>query len=39
LHAQYFEGGLHVIELERLDDRGDELHASTLSLLPAWAGT
>src|SRR3954454_5523673 len=40
LHAQHLEGGLHVVQLERLDDCGDLLHARAPSLVVvAAAGT
>src|SRR6185437_1406874 len=28
-HTEALEGDLHVVQFERFDDRGDELHAST----------
>jgi hypothetical protein len=38
VHSEGLEGFLDLVELVRLDDRGDQLHASTL-LLSARAGT
>src|SRR5674536_388613 len=34
LHPEFLQGDLHVVELERLDDRGDEFHASTFLAPP-----
>src|SRR5664280_1117150 len=34
LHPEFLQGDLHVVELERLDDRGDEFHASAFLAPP-----